>query len=92
MGAVGLYAVHEKDGTEVMDNATMQEVSKKIGFSRASISNAISMGYSVGKRYNVERIDTKVSRADRELLKAFDETRERILVAGKRRNKTCFRK
>lgn len=82
MGAIGLYAVYEKDGTKVMDNATMQEVAGKIGFSKASIANAISAGYSVGKRYDVERIDTQISRADRSLLHAFDEVRKKILAAG----------
>ena len=83
MGAIGLYAVYDRDGTEILDNATMQEVAEKIGSSKASVSNAISSGYSVKKRYDVERIDTQVSRADRNQLCAFDEIRKKILAAGR---------
>lgn len=82
MRAIGLYAVYDRDGTEILDNATMQEVAEKIGSSKASVSNAISSGYSVKKRYDVERIDTQVSRADRDLLYTFDEIRKKILAAG----------
>ena len=82
MGAIGLYAVYDRDGTEILDNATMQEVAEKIGSSKASVSNAISSGYSVKKRYDVERIDTQVSWADRDLLCTFDEVRKKILAAG----------
>ena len=83
MGAIRLYAVYDRDGTEILDNATMQEVAEKIGSSKASVSNAISAGYSVKKRYDVERIDTQVSRADRDLLCTFDEIRKKILAAGR---------
>ena len=83
MGAIGLYAVYDRDGTEILDNATMQEVAEKIGSSKASVSNAISSGYSVKKRYDVERIDTQVSLSDRNLLCAFDEIRKKILAAGR---------
>lgn len=30
MGAIGLYAVYDRNGTEIMDNATMQEVAEKM--------------------------------------------------------------
>lgn len=49
MGAIGLYAVYDRNGTEILDNATMQEVADKIGSSKASVANAISAGYSVKK-------------------------------------------
>ena len=87
MGAIGLYAVYDRDGTEILDNATMQEVAEKIGSSKASVSNAISSGYSVKKRYDVERIDTQVSRADRDLLYTFAEIRKKILAAGRQKVK-----
>ncbi len=50
MGAIGLYAVYDRDGTEILDNATIQEVAEKIGSSKASVSNAISAGYSVKRK------------------------------------------
>ena len=87
MGAIGLYAVYDRDGTEILDNATMQEVAEKIGSSKVSVANAISAGYSVKKRYDVERIDTQVSRADRDLLYTFDEIRKKILAAGRQKVK-----
>lgn len=44
MGAIGLYAVYDRDGTEILDNATMQEVAEKIGSSKASVSKRIDDG------------------------------------------------
>lgn len=75
-----LYQVADREGTIIEPCTTIKEIAEMLGKTEAAISCAATQGYLIAGKYNVEMVDTQLSkRRDADLLIEYDRIRRKIL-------------
>lgn len=75
-----LYDVTDRSGNLVIGNATFAEIVKGLNCSKAQANNARTSGDLIFRKYEMHRVDRKLSRVkDIALLQEFDTVRLHLL-------------